>query len=481
MKGRLTLASTILSSSAETARPLRRRLVWLCFIGWTILVGLALAWLLQGNAGPSLWFVHGPDSPKPALAERFHTWFRADVGVQRVYPWVLLGPYIGLIAWYFPLERGRLRLNLAVNLVACVAFIGACHAIGAYSRVRVVNVTILKSGTTNEGRETITQEIQISTISPGGLLPERATRSGNDRPPEGAASYVGVDTHWDRPDAGLTNLPVEWPRGFPAQRPLPRLPKPGLWPVLLDLLAYGAVIGLVHAVHFYGRFRERERRALFLETNLANARLNALRAQLHPHFLFNSLNAIATLLRRDPRLAETTLMSLSDLLRLALSQSEQQEVKLRDELQFLERYLEIQQTRFGDKLLFAQEIDPATLHGLVPTLLLQPLVENAIRHGIEPAENGGLVRLTAHRQDESLVLTVEDDGVGLATTPVACDPSRGGNRIGLANLRTRLETLYGDRQVLQLASRPGGGVIVRVEIPWRPAPHAEPPGAINGS
>ncbi len=250
---------------------------------------------------------------------------------------------------------------------------------------------------------------------------------------------------------------------------------------------------MAHSVHFYRRFRERERRSLVLESNLATARLHALRAQLQPHFLFNSLNAIVTLLRRDPRQAEATVMSLSELLRLALSQSERQEVALREELQFVQRYLEIQQIRFSDKLRVEQQIEPPTLDCLVPTLLLQPLVENALRHGLEPAEHAGLVRLTARRQDRRLVLTVEDDGVGLPPAPggppqsitpgitinadslsaaasvalPAAEGVRGGTGIGLANLRARLETLYGADQKLELVPRAGGGVTVVIQIPWR--------------
>src|SRR5262249_38174071 len=160
----------------------------------------------------------------------------------------------------------------------------------------------------------------------------------------------------------------------------------------LDLLAYTAILGMAHSVHFYRRFREREHRALVLESGLVSARLNALRAQLQPHFLFNSLNAIAALLRRDPRLSEATPLSLRDLLRLALSQSERQEVALREELALVRRYREIHQTRFGDKLRIEEHIEPAALECQVPTLLLQPLVENAIRHGLEPSETAGLVR-----------------------------------------------------------------------------------------
>jgi sensor histidine kinase YesM len=184
-------------------------------------------------------------------------------------------------------------------------------------------------------------------------------------------------------------------------------------------------------------------------------------------------------------------MSLSDLLRLALSQAEKQEVPLREEMNFINRYLEIQQTRFGDKLRVEHSLAPATLDCLVPTLSLQPLVENAIRHGIEPAENGGLLRISAARSNGKLVMTVEDDGVGLpkkaldvaTSPPIAEEPTTSlltpnesrlnrvvptnGTGIGLTNLRARLETLYGRNQTLELESRPQRGVIVRIEIPWR--------------
>ena len=270
--------------------------------------------------------------------------------------------------------------------------------------------------------------------------------------------------------------------------PGPGLPRLGLLSMLLDLLAYSAVVGLAHSVHFYQRFREREHQALLLESSLAQARLNALRAQLQPHFLFNSLNAIAALLRRDAALAEATLLSLSDLLRLALSQSARQEVSLREEMNLVRRYLEIQQTRFGEKLRVEQDIEPAALDCLVPTLLLQPLVENAIRHGIEPADHPGLVRLTARRHDGRLVLGVEDNGVGLPNGSIAppsnsLGPARlpaatggtlataaggPGTGIGLANLRARLETLYGGRYSFELGPGRDGGVAIHIEIPWEP-------------
>jgi two-component sensor histidine kinase len=412
---------------ASLARPEPRGLAWLCLAAWTLFVGATLWWLLRGHAGPSVWIIRHPGSAPAAGVETFHAWFTTDIGFQRFYPWILLGPYLALIAWFFPLERGRLRLNLLLNLAVCAAFLAACHVINDRTRFAFGNVTIAQTPQAQADGQT--NRIQVSS------------------------------------GTSLTNLMTRLHQNFPTVRP-PGLPNVSFWSALLDLLAYGAIVGLTHSVHFYRRFRERERRALLLESNLASARLNALRAQLQPHFLFNSLNAIAALLRRDPRLAETTLVSLSELLRLAMNLSEKPEIALREELEFIQRYLEIQQTRFGDKLRFEQDIEPAAQDCLVPTLLLQPLIENAIRHGIEPAERAGCVRLTAHQRDDKLILTVADDGAGFA----GGNAPTGGTGIGLANLRARLETLYDKGQTLELVARPQGGVSVRVEIPWRPAP-----------
>ncbi|MBI4663104.1 MAG: histidine kinase [Verrucomicrobia bacterium] len=444
----------------------RRRIAWLCVFGWTVFVGLALWWLLRGNAGPTVWIVHKAATPDTPVAERDFGLSWTEIHLQRGFPWLLFGPYVALVAACFPLERGRLRLSLPLNLVACVAFLAASHSVNCRTRVKFSRVTIIKSEPTPGVRETNTFQVRIS---------------------EGAAAG------WRRHVSGtnLANLLGPPHPDFKLPPPPPGERKLDLWSMLVDLLAYGAIVGLAHSILFYRRFREREHRALFLESNLASARLHTLRAQLHPHFLFNSLNAIAALLRRDPRLAEATLMSLSELLRLALSQSERPEIALREELQFVERYLEIQQTRFGDKLRVEQEIEQAALDCLVPALVLQPLVENAIRHGIEPAEKAGVVRLTARRENGNLVLIVEDNGVGLPNSAPDFDelktagdrpgataqlvPARspapvpsGGSGIGLTNLRARLETLYGPRQKIELAPRPEGGVTVRLEVPWHP-------------
>lgn len=500
MKEPAKLAGDIHSVPAETGGSLRRhRVLLLCVVVWTLFTGAALWWLFTKPA-PSVWIVRQRDSsknaPGPADTERFHAWFKADSGFQRVYPWVLLGPYVALLASSFPLERGRLRLSLPINIVACAAFIAACHLINVRTNVTFAKVTVIKwQGDTDLAtghHETSRLEYQILQDEAESPPQEPTANGGAAMPSPGDGGLAGmVIRRQGYSDASLTNLFVQ---GFKHSVPPPGMPTLGIWPSLLDLLAYGAVVGLAHSVHFYRRFREREHRAVFLESNLANARLNALRAQLQPHFLFNSLNAIVALLRRDPRLAEATLLSLSELLRLTLSQSEKQEVALREEIQVVQRYLQIQQTRFGDKLRVEEDIEPAALDCLVPTLLLQPLVENAIRHGIEPAENAGLVRLTARRQDAMLVITVQDDGVGLrepanvqtqpktnleassdslagatSATLAASEGVKGGTGIGLTNLRTRLETLYGSRQQLELVPGAERGLTVRIQIPCRPA------------
>jgi hypothetical protein len=437
----------------------QRRILWICVLGWTAFVGFALWWLAEGDGGPLVWVFAERDLIEPGFSQKVQAMFRGELGLQRAYPWILFSPYLALMAWYFPLERERFLRNLPLNAAACLAFTWACHATNFPATDKGARLLIAPSP------GTATCETNGSSAVPA------------------AGRFVGRDGPIrSRPSPGAFKRP---PLPPPSR-------KVSLRSTILDLLAYGAVTGLTHSVNFYRRLRERERRALLLESNLAKARLNALKAQLQPHFLFNSLNAIAALLRRDPRLAETTLVALSELLRLALSQSERQEGALREELEFVQRYLEIQQTRFGDKLRVEQDIESQALDCVVPTLVLQPLVENAIRHGIEPAEKAGTVRVSASRQDGKLVLAVEDDGVGLASSHVGSGapenpaglyaglpaparsptPSaalaRAGTGIGLANLRERLQALYGARQKLELMARATGGVIVRVEIPWRP-------------
>jgi sensor histidine kinase YesM len=218
-------------------------------------------------------------------------------------------------------------------------------------------------------------------------------------------------------------------------------------------------VSITHALTYYRRAQERERKAVELEARLADAKLDALRMQLHPHFLFNTLNAISTLVHKDPHAADEMIANLSELLRATLD-AEGQEIPLRRELDLLSRYLEIQQARFGDRLKIERQIDAAALDALVPTLILQPLVENAIRHGIEPQTTAGVVAIRAQRKDSVLQLGVADNGGGLQKST---GKSSG---IGLTNTKARIEELYGNAGRLVLNSKSGEGFSVEIEIPF---------------
>lgn len=222
---------------------------------------------------------------------------------------------------------------------------------------------------------------------------------------------------------------------------------------------YVLVLAVVHAIDYYAKYRDREVRASQLEARLAEARLAALKRQMNPHFLFNTLNSISSLMYVDPEAADAMLARLSELLRLALDADSEQEVPLARELAMLSSYLEIEKIRFEDRLCVEIDVAPALLEARVPALSLQPLAENAIRHGISRLPDGGTLRVRGSREDGHLRLVVEDNGPGLAP-----DTDDG---IGLANLRARLEELYGPEQRLELAGRPGGGTTVEVRIPWR--------------
>ncbi len=220
-----------------------------------------------------------------------------------------------------------------------------------------------------------------------------------------------------------------------------------------DVLTYAMVVAVVQASDYYRKFQERE--AL-----LARAQLNVLKSQLHPHFLFNSLHATMALIRRDPPAAERMIMRLSELLRATLESSGEHEVPLKQEIRFLEQYLEIERTRFADRLNVSMEIDPQALELPVPNMILQPLVENAVKHGISPRAAKGTIVVRARRDNGHLRLEVIDDGVGLGPGPVR-------EGIGLSNTRERLRQLYGERQKLQLFAPPEGGFTACMEIPTK--------------
>jgi len=211
------------------------------------------------------------------------------------------------------------------------------------------------------------------------------------------------------------------------------------------------------ATSFSQATEEREQ----LEARLARAQLQSLRLQLHPHFLFNTLNTVNALIGTDRHAAERVISGLSELLRMSLSSASEQEVSLARELELLAHYIEIQQIRFQDRLTVSFRIDPESRYALVPNLMLQPLVENAIRHGIAPRAAPGTVVVTATRRANRLELSVVDDGVG--------EKPRAQHRdgVGLGNTRARLLSLYGSDHRFEAGGEPGGGFAVRIEIPYR--------------
>lgn len=338
------------------------------------------------------------------------------------FPWALLAPLVVWLASQFPLERGRLHLSVPIHLVACMLAVLFCESLARPLP-------------------------QDQNFIPGG--PQRPFLNSPDE-----ERRFGQRPFPRQPDPQLADAPrspQELRRIMPAGGAALR--------AKFNLPIYWVIVCLVQAVAYQRRSEERERKALELEARLADARLAALRMQLHPHFLFNTLNAIATLVHKDADAADEMIANLSELLRAALDTTAQ-EIPLRQELDFLARFLDIQQVRFGERLRVENEIDAAALDGLVPTLILQPLVENAIRHGIEPHPQSGVIAIHAKLDGGMLRLTVRDTGGG----PASHSQPPG---IGLANTQSRLQALHGDRARLTFNTDAAGHFSVQLEIPFR--------------
>ncbi|MBW8712624.1 MAG: histidine kinase [Acidobacteria bacterium] len=229
-----------------------------------------------------------------------------------------------------------------------------------------------------------------------------------------------------------------------------------------EMMTYWAIAGLSHAVLYYRESRDRAVRASQLETELVEARMATLQHQLQPHFLFNTLHAISALMHKDVHAADRTLMRLSDLLRMTLENLGQHEVTLKTELEFLAKYLEIEQTRFADRLVVRFDIQPEALDALLPTLLLQPLVENAIKHGVSKKSGPGHIDIRARQEHDKLWIEVRDDGLGLSDTALAA-LQKG---IGVSTTRARLQHQFGADFRFEF-HRLAQGVAVVVAVPWR--------------
>jgi sensor histidine kinase YesM len=220
-----------------------------------------------------------------------------------------------------------------------------------------------------------------------------------------------------------------------------------------NIMFYWGILAVKHAIDYFRKYQDREFR-------LVQAQMQALKTQLNPHFLFNTLNAISELVYSAPKIADKTITELSDLLRITLEKDNAQEITLKDEIEFLQKYLNIQQTLLEKRLKVQIDIAPETLDALVPNMLLQPLAENAIRHGLAPRERGGVLSLASARRNGNLEISVRDDGIGF-------EPDwqvKGG--VGLTNIRARLKHLYGDEQHFDFVAGETKGAEIKITIPF---------------
>lgn len=231
-----------------------------------------------------------------------------------------------------------------------------------------------------------------------------------------------------------------------------------------NLLICACLLGAAAGWRALQRARARELQASLLEARLAQAQLQALKMQLHPHFLFNALNGISALIPGDPEAADEMVARLGSLLRFSLERGPEQEISLREELGFIAQYLELERLQYADRIRVEMEVPEELMNAAVPTLILQPLVENALRHGLAPKAEGGRLRLRAARRGGSLELEVLDDGYGLPEQP---KPG-----IGTSNVRERLSRLYGEKASLELGTRAEGGARARIRLPYWELPGA---------
>jgi two-component system, LytTR family, sensor kinase len=229
-----------------------------------------------------------------------------------------------------------------------------------------------------------------------------------------------------------------------------------------EMMTYWAIVGISHAILYYRESRARAVRGAHLETRLIEARMSALQQQLHPHFLFNTLHAISALMHKDVHAADRTLMQLSDLLRITLEHLGHHQVPLEAELSALSKYIQIEQTRFGDRLNVRFDVNPETLDIRVPSLLLQPLVENAIKHGVARRAGPGHIDISARRDGDKLLLEVRDDGVGLSEDALTA-LQKG---IGVSTTHARLQHLFGADFRFEFHRLPQGLAVI-IALPWR--------------
>lgn len=386
----------------DAASRTQARLFWTaCFIGWCALVALTTSGLFVFDLFP------------------FGFALKLALGFWGFY--LLAAPIVVWHARRRPLNRVSWRSNIGWHVVGTIAFVLVCEG-GFAGSVHLLQPEM--------------QAIQAKRAKQAGSAP---AQSGSAP----AAGPLGRDLE------GAFLKPSVRIVVFKAQFGLP---------------FYWVLVGVAHALAAMTALREREKQAAQLEVHLAQAQLTGLRTQLQPHFLFNTLNSIAALIPRNSGLATEMVLNLSDLLRMTLREPQRGEIRLGEELKLLQHYVDIQRLRFGERLVFHVEATDDALNSPVPPLLLQPLVENAIRHGVETSEQPERIAVLAHVTDRNLHLEVANTGNARSEEDRRAASSTG---VGLANTRARLKAHYGDDQRLEAGPLATGGFRVTLRLPAR--------------
>ncbi len=384
-------------------------------------------------------------------------------------PWVLFSPLVGLLAFALPITAGNWKWSASFHLLCSL---GVALAV-TWLATMVLQRWLLLSGPSSGTM--ITMPLNgVGAVSSSMAAGNGPVTVFSMQPPGTGPGFAAAGTGSVRVFSGAPGLAP-----FPGLLPTPPggsvqifgsggsltigSSAVGLWPISarLTLPLYWLIVAAAHAWRYHRLALQRESRAVLAESEVVRARLTALQSQLQPHFLFNSLNAITAFIRQRPQAAEDMVCNLSNLLRSVLSASEQPEIPLRKELQFAERYVAVHRIRFGDALRVEWCIAPEAEDALVPTLLLQPLIENAFEHGL--AGSAGLLEVSAAVRDERLILAVTNR----ADTDVDARP-HDGSQLGLRNTRARLETLFGKAYRLELVPQPRGAR-AEIELPLRRA------------
>jgi hypothetical protein len=395
---------------------------------WTFIAVITAANRLADPRGPGPGPAGASDSVTIALA------------FAQSYLWAALTPLIFLLVSYFGLDRshrlGRIVLYIAVGLTAALLV----DQLMIHLQREVFD---LGPGARGDG----------GGRGPGG---GRGMGPGGFGGPGGGRGGRGGPGGFGGPDGPGNGSILSAFR-----RPM----------IMNHFVFYFGVVAAGFARDYFLRYRARleegvrlQAQAAHLQAQLADARLAALRSQLDPHFLFNTLHAVSSLVERDPRGVRRMIARLSELLRYSLEEATEREVPLEQELVFLDRYLEIMRIRFQGRLEVATEIEPGVSLALVPNLILQPLVENAVKHGVNKVDDGGRIEIRARRDGERVVMTVRDNGPGLVGGGVPAEEG-----VGLRNTRERLSQLYGSAQSLVLRDAEGGGLIAEIIVPFHTA------------